>query len=107
MKRQIITASAVAITMGFMTAMLFDSQGKNIALELTVQAYKDRFSQRLGEDESYGAYSLLTLDGGLTWWEFDTNELPDGSEAVMIVGRADAELIRRLDKRDKNDRTHR
>ncbi len=102
MKRQIAVAVAVALTSGVMLAMLIDTQGRNIALELTVQSYKDRFSQRLGEDETHGAYSLLTLDGGLTWWEFDTNELPDGSEAIMIVGRANAELVRSLDERDKD-----
>jgi len=85
-----------------MTAMLFDTQSRNVALEFTVQAYKDRFAQRLGEDEVFGAYSLITLDSGLTWWEFDTNDLPDGSEAIMIVGRADAELVRRLDKKTPN-----
>lgn len=104
MKRQVIIAIAVAIAWGAMTAMLLDAQGRNAALELAVQAYKDRFAQRLGEDQAHGAYSLLTLDGGLTWWEFDTNELPDGSDAVMIVGRADAELVRRLDEREKDGR---
>lgn len=105
MKRQVIVVILIAVAWGMVTAMLFDAQGRNIALELKVQAYKDRFAQRLGEDETHGTYSLLTLDNGLTWWEFGTNELPDGSEAIMIVGRADAELVRRLDKRDEDDRT--
>lgn len=96
----------MAIAWGVMGAMLLDMQGRNVALELTVQAYKDRFAQRLGEDETHGTYNLLTLDGGLTWWEFDTIELPDGSEAITIIGRANAELVRRLDKRDKDDQTH-
>lgn len=105
MGRQITIAIVTGIVWGLMTAMMFDMKSRNIALELTVQAYKDRFAQRLGEDEVYGAYNLLTLDKGLTWWEFDADELPDGLEAIMIVGRADAELVRRLDERDENDRT--
>lgn len=97
---QIIVGIVVAIAWGAITAMLFDTQGRNIALELTVQAYKDRFSQRLGKDDTHGEYSLLTLDGGLTWWEFKAIKLPDGSEAVTIVGRANSELVRYLDKKD-------
>lgn len=104
--RQIIVAVAMAVAWGVMLAMLIDVQGRNVALELTVQVYKNRFAQRLGDDETYGEYRLLTLDSGLTWWEFDANELPDGSEAIMIVGRADAALVRRLDEGEKDDRTH-
>ncbi len=106
MKRQIVIIITMSIAWGLMTAMLIDVQGRNTALELTVQAYKDRFSQRLGDDETYGPYSLLTLDGGLTWWDFETNKLPDGSEAVIVVGRGSAELVRRLDERDKDGQSH-
>ncbi len=102
MKLQIAIGITTAIVWGLVIAMLFDVQGRNAGLELTVQAYKDKFAQRLGDDETYGVYRLLTLDGGLTWWQFETNELPDGLEAVMIIGRADAGLIRRLNKREIN-----
>ena len=106
MKRQIILAAVVALTLGVMLAIFIDVQGRNIALDITVQAYKERFAQRLGDDDVYGSYKILTLDGGLMWWEFDTNELQDGSKAVLIVRRADDGLVRRLNKRDKDGETH-
>jgi len=102
-RRQIIVRIIVVIMWGLIGTMLFNAKSRSITLELTVQAYKDRFAQRLGDDDTYGVYRLLTMDGGLTWWEFETNELPGGS-AVMIVGRADAGLVHRLNKRDEDER---
>lgn len=107
MKRRLVIGIAImCLAWGGMMRIAINWHGRNIALELTVQAYKDRFAQRLGEDKTHGTYKLLTLDGGLTWWEFDTNELPDGSEAVMVIGRADADLVRRLNEKDGDGQTH-
>lgn len=107
MKRRIVIGVALmAIAWGGMIAMHVNQRGRNATLEFMVQAYRDRFSQRLGEDETHGTYKLLTLDGGLTWWEFDTNELPDGSEVVIVIGPADADLVRRLDEKDEDGRAH-
>ena len=102
-KLQVILITAISVIFGTMLTMLVEVQGRNVALNIMVQAYKERFAQRLGEDGIRGPYSLLTLDNGLTWWDFDTKNLPDGSEAVLIVGRADAGLVRRLNEREKDD----
>jgi len=101
-KRTLCAVIAIAVIWGLVAGMLAHLQLRNAALEATVDSYKERFRQRVGEDEIAGQYHHITLDGGLTWWRCSLSVLPDDSVAVLVDGAADPELVKRLDGLDSD-----
>ena len=97
-KRATANAIALGVLLGLMAGWLLHLQSQNATLVATVNMYRHQFRQRAGEDEVAGRYHHITLDGGLTWWRCTLSTLPDDSVAVLVDGRADPELVRRLDK---------
>jgi len=97
-KRAAVITIKLGIVLGVMAGWLFHLQSQNATLVATVDMYRHQFRQRAGEDETAGQYHHITLDGGLTWWRCTLSTLPDNSVAVLVDGRADPELVRRLDK---------
>lgn len=102
-KRSVTCAIATAIVWGLLIGLLIHLQYQNAALESAVDMYKHEFRQRIGEDEISGSYHHITLDGGLVWWQCTLVVLPDDSVAVLVDGRADLDLVIRLNKLEKPD----
>jgi len=103
-KRGLVCAIITAAVWGFAAGTLLHLQHRNAVLESAVNAYKHQFRQRMGEDKATGPYHHITLDGGLTWWQCTLLELPDDSVAVLVGGRANQELVDRLNKAGKTNR---
>jgi len=74
-------------------------QQQNTVLSAAIRSYQHRFSQMIGEAEGFGRYSLVTLDGGIKWWNFHVEpSVGEGdNEAVIIDGPADELLLLHLE----------
>jgi len=102
-KRIMSTIAAACLLAGYtiLACCAANVHKKNATLSATIRSYQHRFSQMIGDAEGFGHYNLVTLDGGLRWWNFHVE--PSGDEgakdAVVIDGAADESLLRYLESK--------